>query len=127
MSSTDIYTVDKELIISSSPTEVEIALIENAKLVEIHSQKTNDTFAVGDIFLGTIKKMMPGLNAAFVDLGHRKDAFLHYTDLGPQIKSLTKFTQSVMNKKLTTHRLDNFQNENNLYWFNFPLFFKSFF
>lgn len=103
--------MDKELIISSSPTEVEIALIENAKLVEIHSQKTNDTFAVGDIFLGTIKKMMPGLNAAFVDLGHRKDAFLHYTDLGPQIKSLTKFTQSVMNKKLTTHRLDNFQNE----------------
>lgn len=104
-------TVDKELIISSSPTEVEIALIENAKLVEIHSQKTNDTFAVGDIFLGTIKKLMPGLNAAFVDIGHRKDAFLHYTDLGPQIKSLSKYTKTVMSKKTNTQRLDNFENE----------------
>lgn len=103
--------MEKELIISSSPTAVEIALLENAKLVEIHSQKTNDSFAVGDIFLGTIKKLMPGLNAAFVDIGHRKDAFLHYTDLGPQIKSLAKYTQSVMKKKLSTHRLDKFDNE----------------
>ncbi|MDB9915183.1 ribonuclease E/G, partial [Saprospiraceae bacterium] len=70
--------MSKELIISTSPTEVEIALIENAKLIEIHTEKTKDTFAVGDIFLGSIRKMMPGLNAAFVDIGHRKDAFLHY-------------------------------------------------
>ena len=65
--------MSKELIISTSPTEVEIALIENAKLIEIHTEKTKDTFAVGDIFLGSIRKMMPGLNAAFVDIGHRKD------------------------------------------------------
>lgn len=103
--------MSKELIISTSPTEVEIALIENAKLIEIHTEKTKDTFAVGDIFLGSIRKMMPGLNAAFVDIGHRKDAFLHYTDLGPQIKSLTKYTKTVQNNKTNTHRLDSFQNE----------------
>ena len=70
-----IYTVDKELIINSSPTEVEIAFLENGKLVEIHRQKTSVSFSVGDIFLGKIKKTMPSLNAAFLDIGHRKDAF----------------------------------------------------
>ena len=69
--------MDKELIINSTPTEVEIALLENQKLVEIHRQKTSVSFSVGDIFLGTIKKVMPSLNAAFLDIGHRKDAFLH--------------------------------------------------
>jgi len=101
--------VSKELVISTSPTEVEIALIENGKLIEIHSEKTKDTFAVGDIFLGSIRKVMPGLNAAFVDIGHRKDAFLHYTDLGPQIKSLKKYTNNVKNNKANTQRLDNFR------------------
>jgi ribonuclease G len=75
--------VEKELIINSTPTEVEIALLEDSKLVELHHQKTNDNFTVGDIFVGRIKRLMPGLNAAFVDIGHKKDAFLHYTDLGP--------------------------------------------
>ena len=72
--------MDKELIINSTPTNVEIALLEDKKLVELHYQKTNTQFSVGDIFLGRIKKLMPGLNAAFVDIGHNKDAFLHYTD-----------------------------------------------
>ena len=100
--------MDKELIINSSPTEVEIALLEDSKLVEIHRQKTNSNFTVGDIFLGTVKKLMPGLNAAFVDIGHKKDAFLHYTDLGPQLNSLLKFTKLSMEGKLNTHRLENF-------------------
>lgn len=100
--------MEKELVINSSPTEVEIALIENGKLVEIHRQKTSVSFTVGDIFLGSIKKTMPSLNAAFVDIGPRKDAFLHYTDLGPQIKSLIKYTEDVISKKHTTPSLDNF-------------------
>jgi ribonuclease G len=58
--------VEKELVISSTSTEVEIALIENAHLVEIHSQKVNNKSSVGDIFLGSVKKLMPGLNAAFI-------------------------------------------------------------
>ncbi len=101
--------MDKELIINSTPTEVEIALVENSKLVELHHQKTNDNFTVGDIFLGRIKKLMPGLNAAFVDIGHKKDAFLHYTDLGPKLRSLIKFTEGAMSGKLSTHRLENFK------------------
>ena len=106
------YTVEKELIINSSPTEVEIALLENGKLVELHRQKTSVSFSVGDIFLGQIKKTMPSLNAAFLDIGSRKDAFLHYTDLGPQIKSLSKYTNEVLNKKHNSPLLDNFIREN---------------
>jgi len=86
--------VDKELIINSTPTNVEIALLEDKRLVELHYQKTNTQFSVGDIFLGRIKKLMPGLNAAFVDIGHSKDAFLHYTDLGPKLSSVVKCLQS---------------------------------
>jgi ribonuclease G len=103
--------LEKELIINSSPTEVEIALLENGKLVEIHRQKTTVNFSVGDIFLGQVKKTMPSLNAAFLDIGPRKDAFLHYTDLGPQVKSLMRFTTMVINKNHNSPYLDNFDLE----------------
>lgn len=103
--------MEKELIINSNPTEVEIALLENGKLVEIHRQKSTVNFSVGDIFLGQVKKTMPSLNAAFLDIGPRKDAFLHYTDLGPQIKSLIKFTNVVINKNHNSPYLDNFDQE----------------
>ena len=103
--------VEKELIINSTPTEVEIALLEDSKLVELHHQKTNNNFTVGDIFLGRIKRLMPGLNAAFVDIGHKKDAFLHYTDLGPKLRSLLKFTNSAMSGGMNSHTLDNFKIE----------------
>lgn len=101
--------MDKELIINSSPTEVEIAFLENGKLVEIHRQKTSVSFSVGDIFLGKIRKTMPSLNAAFLDIGHRKDAFLHYTDLGPQIKSVIKYTNEVRQKRYNSPTLENFE------------------
>lgn len=103
--------MEKELIINSTPTEVEIALLEDGKLVELHDQKTNTNFTVGDIFLGRIKRLMPGLNAAFVDIGHKKDAFLHYTDLGPKLRSLVKYTNGAVSGGLATHRLDNFKIE----------------
>ncbi|MEL6987300.1 MAG: Rne/Rng family ribonuclease [Bacteroidota bacterium] len=101
----------KELIINSSPTKVEIALIEGGRLVELHRQKTNTNFSVGDIFVGSIRKTMPGLNAAFVDIGHKKDAFLHYTDLGPKLRSLLKFTKGSQAASLSTSRLENFKLE----------------
>lgn len=101
--------MDKELIINASDTGVEIALIEGNKLAELHHQKTNNNFTVGDIFIGKIRKLMPGLNAAFVDIGHRKDAFLHYTDLGPKLKSLVKWSNGVINGGINTHKLDNFK------------------
>ncbi len=103
--------MEKELIINSTPTEVEVALLEDSKLVELHYQKTNNNFTVGDIFVGRIKRLMPGLNAAFVDIGHKKDAFLHYTDLGPKLRSLLKFTNDSMTGSINTHLLDNFKLE----------------
>jgi ribonuclease G len=103
--------VEKELIINATDKGIEMALLEGGKLAEIHYQKNDNTFSVGDIFIGKIRKMMPGLNAAFIDIGHRKDAFLHYTDLGPKLKSLVKWTNGVMNGSINTHKLDNFKLE----------------
>jgi ribonuclease G len=85
--------LNKELIINAAPLGVEIALLEDKKLVELHHEKTDASFAVGDLYLGKVKKLIPGLNAAFVDVGFEKDAFLHYTDLSPYARSLLKFTQ----------------------------------
>ncbi|MEO6914793.1 MAG: Rne/Rng family ribonuclease [Chitinophagaceae bacterium] len=89
--------MNKELIINAAPQGVEIALLENKKLVELHSEKADASFAVGDLYLGKVKKLIPGLNAAFVDVGFEKDAFLHYTDLSPYARSLLKFTQAAIN------------------------------
>ena len=89
----------KELIINVIPQGVEIALLEDKKLVELHSQKADANFSVGDIYLGKVKKLIPGLNAAFVDVGFEKDAFLHYTDLSPYVKSILKFTHQYNNQK----------------------------
>lgn len=91
--------MNKELIINAAPQGVEIALMEDRKLVELHSEKSDARFAVGDLYLGKVKKLIPGLNAAFVDVGFEKDAFLHYTDLSPYAKSLLKFTNMCMNDK----------------------------
>src|SRR4029079_7291021 len=94
--------MNKELIINVAPQGVEIALLEDKKLVELHSEKSDARFAVGDLYLGKVKKLIPGLNAAFVDVGFEKDAFLHYTDLSPYAKSLLKFTNMCMNDKSET-------------------------
>lgn len=91
--------MNKELIINAAPQGVEIALLENRKLVELHSEKSDARFAVGDLYLGKVKKLIPGLNAAFVDVGFEKDAFLHYTDLSPYARSLLKFTTLSMHEK----------------------------
>ncbi len=92
----------KELIINAEPQGVEIALLEDKKLVELHSEKADASFAVGDLYLGKVKKLIPGLNAAFIDVGFEKDAFLHYTDLSPYVKSILKFTNQSMNDNTPT-------------------------
>ena len=89
--------MNKELIINAVPQGVEIALLEDKKLVELHHEKADASFAVGDLYLGKVKKLIPGLNAAFVDVGFEKDAFLHYTDLSPYARSLLRFTQQAIN------------------------------
>ncbi len=103
--------VNKELIINASPSEVNIALLEEKVLVELNKEKTNSSFAVGDVYLGRVKKIMPGLNAAFVDVGYEKDAFLHYLDLGPQINSLLKYTKLALAAREAQLTMPEFQTE----------------
>lgn len=71
-----------ELIVDVSPKQISMAVLEDGRLVELQRERRDLAFAVGDIYLGRVKKIMPGLNAAFVDVGYQKDAFLHYLDLG---------------------------------------------
>ncbi|MEJ8817924.1 Rne/Rng family ribonuclease [Lacibacter sp. H407] len=91
--------MNKELIINSAPTGVEIALLEDKRLVELHQESLDTSFTVGDLYLGKVKKLVPGMNAAFVDVGFEKDGFLHYTDLSPYVRSLLKFTALSINEK----------------------------
>ncbi|HRW90873.1 MAG TPA: ribonuclease E/G, partial [Flavobacteriales bacterium] len=72
-----------ELVIRSDNAQVAIAILKDKLLTELHREKTERGFAVGDVYLARVRKVAPGLNAAFVDVGHEKDAFLHYFDLGP--------------------------------------------
>ncbi|MES2275381.1 MAG: Rne/Rng family ribonuclease [Bacteroidota bacterium] len=101
----------KELIIDSTPNGATIALLQDKQLVELHKEHVSNNYTVGDIYLGRIKKIMPGLNAAFVDVGYEKDAFLHYLDLGPQVQSLLKLTKMVKSGGYTAKLLDNFKPE----------------
>jgi len=108
------FTLNRELIINSTPTGVEIALLEDKKLVQLNQEKSSNNYVVGDIFLGRIKKLIPGLNAAFIDVGYHRDAFLHYTDLGSQIKSMLKYTQEGVNGTSSSHLLANFHIEKSI-------------
>lgn len=103
--------MNKELYINSTPSEINIALLEDKVLVELNKEKNNNDFSVGDVYLGKVKKIMPGLNAAFVDVGYEKDAFLHYLDLGPQVNSLIKFTKLALAGKEAQTAMAEFQNE----------------
>ncbi len=103
--------MNSELIIDSTPNEVHIALLEEKRLVEYSSEKKDNNFSVGDIYLGRIRKIMPGLNAAFVDIGYEKDAFLHYLDLGPQYNTLVKYMKNVAAGKQVDSLLNNFEIE----------------
>jgi len=88
-----------ELIVSKSDEGLRIALLQDKKIVELHHENLTEEFSVGDLFLGKVRKIVPGLNAAFVDVGHPRDAFLHYFDLGPQVRSLIKYTRAALNAR----------------------------
>ena len=85
-----------ELVVDVQPKEVSIAVLEDKNLVELQKEARNVSFAVGDIYLGKVKKLMPGLNAAFIDVGYKKDAFLHYLDLGPNFNTQQKFLKQAL-------------------------------
>ena len=80
-----------ELIVDVRPNGVWLALLREGKLIELHEERGNSDFAVGDIYLGKIRRLSPSLNAAFVDVGYDRDAFLHYLDLGSNFNSLIIF------------------------------------
>jgi ribonuclease G len=106
--------VISELIIDAQPKDITIALLQDKRLVELNKEKSNIQFAVGDIYLGKVKKIMPGLNAAFVDVGYERDAFLHYLDLGPQFQSLQKYLNISKSRKARLPSLDRFKPEKDI-------------
>ena len=81
-----------ELFIDVQPTEITIALTEDKVLAEFQKEGREASFAVGNMYLGRVKKIMPGLNACFVDVGSSKEAFLHYQDLGSHYNCYHKYT-----------------------------------
>ncbi len=101
--------MSNELVISSTQKGDRIALLQDKRLLEYHVEESDSSFTVGDIYLGTVKKLVTGLNAAFVDIGYEKDAFLHYLDLGSNINSLNKFTKDVIAKRANTGPAEQFQ------------------
>jgi len=94
--------VVSELVVDVQPKEITIAVLEDKKLVELQQEAQDESFAVGNIYLGKVKKLMPALNASFVDVGHKKDAFLHYLDLGVEFNSIVDFQKTVVEKKKVT-------------------------
>lgn len=90
--------MSNELVISATQTGSRIALLKDKGLLEYHREDDSRQFTVGEIYLGTVKKVVPGLNAAFIDVGYEKDAFLHYLDLGPRVQSLNKYTKQVQSR-----------------------------
>ena len=103
--------MSSELIINSTQQGNRIALLKDKRLSEYQIDKDETQFQVGDIYLGTVKKVVPGLNAAFIDIGYEKDAFLHYLDLGPQIRTLNKYTKQLQKQKGAPAKLGSVKNE----------------
>ena len=103
-----------ELVVDARPTGIWLALLRDGKLIELHEEQGNTDFAVGDIYLGKVRKVVPSLNAAFVDVGYEKDAFLHYLDLGPQFASLNKFTKDTLHGKQNVADLLYFKSEKDI-------------
>ena len=98
-----------ELIVDSRSNGIWLALLRDGKLIELHEEQGNTEFAVGDIYLGKVRKIVSSLNAAFVDVGYEKDAFLHYLDLGPKFSSLNKFTKESLQGKQNVADLQYFK------------------
>ena len=103
--------VNKELIIRSNSSAVDFALLKDGKLIELNKEVDNNKFSVGDIYAAKIRKSVPGLNAAFVGVGHEKDGFLHYHDLGPNLLTLLKYFKQVSSGRTKDYSIRNFRFE----------------
>ncbi len=103
-----------EIVVDSRANDIWIALLKDGKLIELHEDRGGADFAVGDIYLGKVRRVVPSLNAAFVDVGYEKDAFLHYLDLGPQYKSFARFCKNTLRGKQSVSELRYFKLENDI-------------
>ena len=90
--------ITKEVVIASHPDHIQIALLEDKRLVELHRETPSEQFCVGNVFVGKVRKIMPGLNAAFVNIGSDKDAFLHYMDLSVSTRTMNEYVNNVITK-----------------------------
>ena len=106
-----IVKMKSELVVDVQQKEISIALLEDSRLVSLQKESRNIAYAVGDLYLAKVKKIMPGLNAAFLDVGYEKDAFLHYLDLGPQFNSYNNYLQEAMADKKKIPNISKFQLE----------------
>ena len=111
---TNPFRVNKELIIRSNSSAVDFALLKDGKLIELNKEVENNKFSVGDIYVAKIRKSIAGLNAAFANVGHEKDGFLHYHDLGPRFPSMLKFLKHISTGKQKDYFLKNFQFESEI-------------
>ncbi|MCW5514965.1 ribonuclease E/G [Muriicola sp. Z0-33] len=106
--------MNRELIVRSNSNAVDFALLKDGKLIELHKDEDTNNFNVGDIMIAKVRKPVTGLNAAFVNVGYEKDAFLHYHDLGPQLATMLKFIKQVSTGKLRNYSLKNFPFEKDI-------------
>jgi len=106
-----LKTMNNELIISANENDIQLALLEDKQLVELHKDKAGNKVHVGDVYVGKVRKIMPGLNAAFIDVGEEKDGFVHYLDLGTNYGSVAKYMKLAMNGDSNMSTLKNFKNE----------------
>lgn len=88
-----------EVVVDVRAKEISIALLEDKRLVEYQCEGRSESYSVGNIYLAKVKKLMPGLNACFVNVGYERDAFLHYFDMGPKFNSYAKYIKQLTSDK----------------------------
>lgn len=104
----------REVVIDVNPQLITIGLLEDGRLAEYQRESQNESYSVGNIYLARVKKLMPGLNAAFVDVGHEKEGFIHYQDLGQQFKTLSKYVKQQISDRKHLIPIDRFKMESEL-------------
>jgi ribonuclease G len=103
-----------ELVVNVQPNEILTALLEDTRLVSLQKETRDATYAVGNLYLAKVKKLMPGLNAAFVNVGYEKDAFLHYLDLGAHFLSYSQCVKSSLEDKRNVPNISKIKLQNDI-------------
>ena len=103
-----------ELVVNVQPNEILTALLEDTRLVSLQKETRDATYAVGNLYLAKVKKLMPGLNAAFVNVGYEKDAFLHYLDLGAHFLSYSQCVKSSLEDKRNVPNISKLKLQNDI-------------